>query len=794
MNRLKKAFAAPLAAALALAAWTVPATGAPESPIKINEVVTNKDPVADWVELVNTSDADIDIAGWTAIDNGKKSKPITFPAGTIVVAGSYYSFYTEEGSTPDGSDGFGLGKDDSITISDSDGNVVAEFSWGPHAEKDGKITSWGRLPDKTGEFGVTGESTRNAPNKAPEGKTEDPATPTFDPKNAQPLQPATTVVINEIESNGDPVADWVELYNTGDAPVDISGWLVIDNDDKHAPLVFPGSTVIAPKSFLRFYTEGAEVLGGGEGFGLGKADSVRIFTPKNELAAEASWKEHANETFGRVPDGTGDFVNTLSTPGAANGEFEEPKPQPGEPWPNDSIVVGTVDLGADFAVEDMSGVDFDENGRAWIVNNGDSKLFAVDYDEAKKTYSLAGQWTLRYPDGTGKPDSEGISVGDDGALYVATERDNANKNESRPSVLRFEIPSSASGELKATQEWNLKNHVGEIGANAGLEAVEHIEGNVYAVGVEASGEVLLVELGADGESTLKQRYKSPFQGVMALDWDADAKQLRALCDEVCFGQSILLKYNSGELVEDSKVQDRPSAMTENYANEGYAKFTKVSACKDGKKTTTTRHLWTDDGATGKVALRSAIETKEESCETPGSTSGGSDWYYPAPAPSTPATSTAPSTTSTTSTTTTTTTPATTTPGATTPDTTAVEPGSLEISQKCVDTLTGWGVSAALLIPAALLAQFGLPLAANLLAPVNDVFAQFNAAAQAQIGFFNPALAAQTARLGYIAAQAGPLLAALALGITAVATIADSCGNTSTTTVATTARLVDLSSR
>lgn len=88
----------------------------------------------------------------------------------------------------------------------------------------------------------------------------------------------------------------------------------------------------------------------------------------------------------------------------------------------------------------------------------------------------------------------------------------------------------------------------------------------------------------------------------------------------------------------------------------------------------------------------------------------------------------------------------------------------------------------------------MPLAANLLAPVNDVFAQFNAAAQAQLGFFNPALAAQAARLGSIAAQVGPLLAALALGITAVATIADSCGNTSTTTVATTARLSDLSSR
>ena len=40
--------------------------------------------------------------------------------------------------------------------------------------------------------------------------------------------------INEVESNGGTPGDWVELVNTGAAAVDVSGWVVKDNDDTHA--------------------------------------------------------------------------------------------------------------------------------------------------------------------------------------------------------------------------------------------------------------------------------------------------------------------------------------------------------------------------------------------------------------------------------------------------------------------------------------------------------------------------------------------------------------------------------
>jgi hypothetical protein len=38
------------------------------------------------------------------------------------------------------------------------------------------------------------------------------------------------VRINEVESSGGTPGDWVELVNTGQSTMDMSGWVVKDND------------------------------------------------------------------------------------------------------------------------------------------------------------------------------------------------------------------------------------------------------------------------------------------------------------------------------------------------------------------------------------------------------------------------------------------------------------------------------------------------------------------------------------------------------------------------------------
>lgn len=767
-RKLRAWLAAPLATALALSFATVPQATADENAIRINEVESDGDPVGDWVELTNTGSEPQDISGWLIIDDKDDRDPIVVPEGTTVAPGGFYRVYTQGDQVPDGAETFGLGKKDQVRVYTPSKMLVDEYAWDGHA-----IDTFGRIPDGSGEF----LETKATPGAANAKLELDPDA--FNPKTAMPVE--STVVINEIESNGDPVADWVELYNTGTEPVDVSGWLVIDDDDTRTPLVVPDSTVIAPGGFYRFYTEGQYVLGGEGGFGLGKNDKVRVYTPDNELVAEETWDGHAAGTWGRLPDGTGAFAETNSTPGKPNEAYVAPAPLDSESWPYDPIEVTDIDLGPEFSVEDMSGVDFDADGRAWIVNNGSGTLWAVAYDAASNSYTLEGNWQLRYPDGTGEPDAEGITVGPDGALYVATERNNADKNISRPSVLRFELPTSEGGELVASDEWNLAQHTGPLGANTGLEAVSYVPGigtNLYAVGVEAYGNVLFVELGTGGASTLVQVYDSPFDGVMALDWDEVDQELRVLCDEACEGQSILLAHDGTEFAETSPVQDRPDAMP-NHANEGYAKFTATGECEAGKQTTTTRFLWVDDGVSNDVALRSAVRTATVDCD-------GADTVKPAPKPqrpvpglpgnpgmpSTPSTPgaaespVAPSTPSTPS----------------TPDTSdaadaADAADGSALTSKCTAALVGWGVPLLVLIPVAIATQLGLPGVSSAVSQAEAIMKDANTRLQQQLGAFNPDMARQVEQLNASIAQYGPLAGAVVIGASAIATIATACAPT-----------------
>lgn len=399
------------------------------------------------------------------------------------------------------------------------------------------------------------------------------------------------VVINEVESSGDPVGDWVEIANRDtEESVDISGWSILDGDDTHDRIVFPEGTEIESGGYFSVHTDNTD-----DGFGLGDPDSVRLFDAAGELVDETSWESHAATTWGRVPDMTGDFAVTgAATKDGINQADGEEDDTETKPFPGGEFEIKDQDLGGDFADEDMSGVDFDSEGNAYVVNNGTGTLYVLAYDADTDTYSVKQTFKLNYPDGGGTVDAEGVTVNPDGSVYVATERNNDDKSVSRPSLLHFELTDSEEGSLDATAEVPLKEIVVEIGANAGLEAVEYVpEIDGYAVGVEATGDVLFVTI-ENGKATLVDTYESPFEGVMALDYSDGV--LRALCDEVCEGRSVELTFDGEKFVSDGAIFDRPAGLG-NLANEGFASFADETG---------TRYLWADDGVADGVSLRSAF--------------------------------------------------------------------------------------------------------------------------------------------------------------------------------------------
>ncbi|MDI1433236.1 lamin tail domain-containing protein [Polyangium sorediatum] len=150
---------------------------------------------------------------------------------------------------------------------------------------------------------------------------------------------AAKVVINEIAATGE---EWIELVNVGDAVMDLDGYGVADQDGDAPKLAeavrFEAGTKLAPGSYLVIVAgldapeagPQAECLAEGgpatcyqAGFGISasKGDKIFLLSPSDAIVEEAAYPAEAvaeGQTFGRVPNGIGDFEACEPTPGAAN--------------------------------------------------------------------------------------------------------------------------------------------------------------------------------------------------------------------------------------------------------------------------------------------------------------------------------------------------------------------------------------------------------------------------------------------------------------------------------------------
>ena len=290
------------------AANAAPATPEPPQPepsakpaLVLNEINSSPD---DWVELMNTGTEALDISGFELRDNSDDHR-WRFPEGSMIAAGALLVVDAKSGGLiyDDQAKSFaegtfeaaiGIGSGDSIRLYDKDGNLLDEYNWTEHASYDGDAAkaSYGRYPDGTGAFRLTKET-----------------------KGAANEYYAPTIVINEVESNGD-TTDWVEIMNVGTQSVDISGWYLLDNDPvghKADVTPVPNGTALTPGA-LYVFEQNKDFT-----FGLGKADKAVIYDAGGSIIAEYEWTVHANGVYARIPDGTGEFQDfATATKGKKN--------------------------------------------------------------------------------------------------------------------------------------------------------------------------------------------------------------------------------------------------------------------------------------------------------------------------------------------------------------------------------------------------------------------------------------------------------------------------------------------
>ena len=123
---------------------------------------------------------------------------------------------------------------------------------------------------------------------------------------------STQLVINEINYRSSDTFnpdDWIEIYNPKAEPIDISNWELRDENDANV-FIIPDGTQIQGNGFLVFVKDESDFVSmfpnipfiGELGYGLGRADSVRLYNSDGNIIdgvsydSEAPWPSCADET------------------------------------------------------------------------------------------------------------------------------------------------------------------------------------------------------------------------------------------------------------------------------------------------------------------------------------------------------------------------------------------------------------------------------------------------------------------------------------------------------------------
>ncbi|WP_377270786.1 lamin tail domain-containing protein [Peterkaempfera sp. SMS 1(5)a] len=610
------------------------------SDIRISEAYPNGGKVAggpanDYIELTNNGTGPEDISGWVLRDD-KDSDNFVIDSGTVIPAGGRVEIQVGDSKH---AGNYGLGNPaDAARLYLADGTtLVDQMYW--NAANASMGNGFSRCASTSGVMDVVDVPvTPGAANDCPT-----PAEVTTDIQSH--------LKVNEIEANGSP--DWIELYNSGPATLDLSGYYFSDNRASDRD-VQPAGTYIAPSNWFSYSPT----------FGLGKSgDDAAIVFPNDVDVDRYSWNTSMNE-IARCPDGSDNWATpTTLTPGAAN-VCDGSTPPPGgdggtgltaQAWPGPQDVTTADDTdfgqnmsglfyvpGATPAQDYMWGVENGDSGSP--LNTGQSSLFKLVQD-ASGNWGPATGWEkgvkLHYPDGSGQPDSEGVTaVG--GKAFISTERDNSNNNVSRVSILEYDPSRIADGALNATTEWDLEPdfNLASGDANAGFEAVTFIPdsylvangfktdagalydpsqygdhfGGVFVAGLEKDGSLYAYVLQADGAFQRLAAFSSGFSQIMDAAWDPSQEALWLDCDNGCDGQTSIVKLdttagdtNQGHF-QVTTVYNRPTGGA-NINNEGFT----VQPPSECDPASNTRSVWWSDDADD---AGHAIRTAKADCNTP----------------------------------------------------------------------------------------------------------------------------------------------------------------------------------
>jgi len=158
------------------------------------------------------------------------------------------------------------------------------------------------------------------------------------------------LVINEFMADNDGAVpgpymtfpDWIELYNGGNTPIDLSGMGL--TEDLADPLWrFPNGTILAPGDFLLVWGgrgSGPDMLHANFSPNAGGGTLTLLAVDGATVIEQVTFEKQIRDvSYGRVPDGGSAWSYLItSTPGEAN--VVNPQTGPSTDWPVWVFIVG----------------------------------------------------------------------------------------------------------------------------------------------------------------------------------------------------------------------------------------------------------------------------------------------------------------------------------------------------------------------------------------------------------------------------------------------------------------------
>lgn len=282
-----------------------------ENAIRTGDIVINElAPASGWVELYNARDYAIDLSGHALTHDSAQTSKWTFPLRSFVKPKGHIVVRMQGGQLGNaGPASFALSTSGgSLRLVRASGSIVDSVTY-PARSGDSTIA---RTTDGSGAFG-TAFPTPGSANVATTG-------------SIAPL----AVVINEFMADNDTIiaptglkSDWVELYNTTNAAIDLSGMHLSDNATNPTKWTFPANTTVPANGYLVVWAYDTTVAGTLHArWALSKDGEHIVLSNANQTIVDSVTfgPQAKSRTMARIPNGTGPFQSgcpaTLGTPNA----------------------------------------------------------------------------------------------------------------------------------------------------------------------------------------------------------------------------------------------------------------------------------------------------------------------------------------------------------------------------------------------------------------------------------------------------------------------------------------------